>query len=88
MGKYLASYPGRVEPEARANSRRQRSGMILTAIITRRLSTFLAIVILTVARVHTMVSLQVPDTAQSSSWGVSLSPSWDVSSDGLTGVVV
>lgn len=47
------------------------------------LSAFLAIVVITVARGRTMVSPQVSDSLQSPSWGVSLSPSWDVSSDFL-----
>lgn len=53
-----------------------------------RLSAFLAIAVPPVARGQTMVSLQVPDSAQLSSWRVSLSPSWDVSSDCHTEVMV
>jgi len=52
------------------------------------LSAFLAIAVPPVARGQTMVSLQVPDSAQLSSWRVSLSPSWDVSSDCHTEVMV
>ena len=55
--------------------------------ITMRLSAFLAIAVPTVARGHTMVSFQVPDSAQSTSWRASLSPSWDVSFGGLAAVM-
>jgi len=53
-----------------------------------RLSAFLVIAVPTVARGQTMVSLQVPDSAQLSSWRVSLSLSWDVSLDRLTEVMM
>ena len=55
---------------------------------TMRLSTFLAIPVPTVMDVQNMVSLQTPEAVQSPSWRVFLSPSWDVSPDGLAEAMI
>ena len=76
-------YPS--EPERVGN--RWNSGQPRLRKITR-LSAFLVITVPIVLRAQGMASLQVPEAAQSPSWRVSLSPSWDVSPDGITEVMI